>query len=546
MKNQLSTLPYRKWCLLLVAAVFLAFTYFLGQKNTLSEPLDLRPEVGTRGIGLAGAFIGSADDATSPLWNPAGLAALQHGNLIYDLSQGAVSVAYPIQPIGTFGVNFLDLNANDRFLLNHAANPIGSFELGNNQALFSYARKFGRLQIGASTGFSRASYSGSLWAPNYDVGLLTELNPHLAIGMRLRDIAGVTIRHTNGQVLQTFNQQVAIGAVFTPHPIIRWHNRFDIAPTHFGTSIEIGNRAIAAQVGSTFNFNDELPFQTWRVGFSLNQLGKELHYTYLNQENLEHRHLVSIGLSFNGTQPIGLTSQTKKEQKSNATTSRTVSTSIPKPAIITQKPTPKQEVASTAPKAAPYTSQAPAPKTKINTQKPEQTETKFLSAQIAAEYDIELPLVLAIIHAESNFNPLAVSKNGAGGLMQMMPMTARELGLKVPQYQNRRKPTLNATIDERFNPHKNLHAGLTYFKTLLEKYRGDLTLALGAYNVGPGKVRLNAPLISRGKQYANKVLSRYQYYRDNKTQMETDLKQLETVLKSRVGTEKNTATSEGK
>ncbi len=504
MKNQLSTLPYRKWCLLLAATVLLVFTYFLGQKNTLSDPLDLRPEVGTRGIGLGGAFIGSADDATSPLWNPAGLAALQRGNIIYDLSQGAVSFAYPIQPIGTFGVNFLDLNANDRFLLNHAANPIGSFELGNNQALFSYARKFRALQIGVSTGFSRAPYKGSLWAPNYDVGLLAELNSHLAVGMRLRDIAGVTIRHTDGRVLQTFNQQIAIGAVVTPHPIIRWHNRFDIAPSHFGTSIEIGNKTIAAHVGSTFTFNDELPFQSWRVGFSLNQLGKEFNYTYLNQENLEHRHLVSLGISFNGTQPTEYTSQTiKKEQKSNTTPSKATSTSIPKPAIITQQP--------------------------------EQTEAEYVSVQIAAEHNIELPLMLAIIYAESNFNPVAVSKNGAAGLMQVMPATARGLGLKVPQYQDKRKPKINTDIDERFDPHKNLHAGLAYFKTLLEKYKGNLTLALGAYNVGPGKVRVNGPLISRGKQYANKVLSRSQYYRDNETQMENDLKRLEAVLKSREG-----------
>lgn len=117
MKNQLSTLPYRKRGLLLVATVFLLFSYFLGQKSTLSDPINLRPEVGTRGIGLGGAFISSADDATSPLWNPAGLATLQRGNLIYDLSQGAVSLAYPIKPIGTFGVNFLDLNGGDRFLI---------------------------------------------------------------------------------------------------------------------------------------------------------------------------------------------------------------------------------------------------------------------------------------------------------------------------------------------------------------------------------------------------------------------------------------------
>ena len=137
----------------------------------------------------------------------------------------------------------------------------------------------------------------------------------------------------------------------------------------------------------------------------------------------------------------------------------------------------------------------PTPKTQVETQKPgpEQTDAASLSVQIATEYDIELPLMLAIIHAESNFNPIAVSKNGAGGLMQMMPMTARELGLKVPQYHNRRKPTLNANIDERFDPEKNLRAGLTYFKTLLGKYSGNLTLALGAYNIGPGKVQVNGP-----------------------------------------------------
>ena len=490
MKNQPITFPYRKRGLLLIATVFFLLAYFLGQKSTLSDPLNLRPEVGTRGIGLGGAFISSADDATSPLWNPAGLAALQRGNFVYDLSQGAVSLAYPIKPIGTFGVNFLDLNGSDRFLLDHTANPIGSFELGNNQALLSYARKLGPLQLGASTGYSRAPYYGSLWAQNYDVGALAKINSHLAFGMRLRDISGVTIRHKDGQVLQTFDQQFAIGAVLTPHPIIRWHNRLDIIPSCFGTSLEIGNETLSARVGSTFAFSDELPSQSWSVGFSLNQLGKQLHYTLLNQDNLTYKHLVSIGMSFGGTQ---LTSQ-----KPDAAALRPPQTSI-------SKPTTERE-------------------------KTEQPKSAHKVVEIAKQHDIDVELMLAIIYAESNFNPIAVSKNGAGGLMQMMPATARELGLKVPQYQDKRKPTLDSNIDERFNANKNLHAGLTYFKMLVEKYKGNTTLALGAYNVGPGKVRVAGPLISRGKKYANKVLSRYQYYRDNGTQMETDLKRLEAVL----------------
>lgn len=491
MKNQPITFPYRKRGLLLIATVLFLLAYFLGQKSTLSDPLNLRrPEVGTRGIGLGGAFISSADDATSPLWNPAGLAALQRGNLIYDLSQGAVSLAYPIKPIGTFGVNFLDLNGSDRFLLDHTANPIGSFELGNNQVLLSYARKLGPLQLGANTGYSRAPYYGSLWAQNYDVGVLAEINDHLALGMRLRDISGVTIRHKDGQVLQTFDQQFAIGAVLTPHPIIRWHNRLDIMPSCFGTSLEIGNETLSARVGSTFTFSDESPSQSWSIGFSLNQLGKQLHYTLLNQDNLAYKHLVSIGMSFGGTQ---LTSQ--------------------KPDDTALSP-----------------SEAPTSKSTTETEKTEHLKPANKATQIAKQYDIDVELMLAIIHAESNFNPIAVSKNGAGGLMQMMPETARELGLKVPQYQDKRKPKLDSNIDERFNPYKNLHAGLTYFNRLVEKYEGNLTLALGAYNIGPGKVRVGGPLSSRGKKYADTVLNRYQFYHDNIEQMETDRKRLEAVL----------------
>ncbi len=498
MKNQLNTLLYRKRGWLLIATVLLLLAYLLSQTSTLSNTSSLRPEVGTRGLGLSGAFISSVDDATSPLWNPAGLATLQHGNLVYDLSQGAVSLAYPIKPIGTFGINFLDLNSNDRFLVEHTANPIGSFELGSNQALFSYARKFGALQLGASTGYSRAPYHGSLWAQNYDVGVLTDLNPYLALGVRFRDISGVTIRHQNGQVLQTFDQQLALGAVLTPHPFIRWHNRFDIISPGFGTSVEIGNESIMARFGSAFSFTNEAPPQSWSIGFSLNQLGKQFHYTYLNHGDFDRKHLASVGMYFGGEQPIS--------QKSDEGTQFTSQGSQIKDRITTQPPVTE------------------------SARQPKLTDSEYKSVQISKEYDIDVELMLAIIHTESNFNPLAVSKNGAAGLMQIMPAAAQDLGLKVPQYKNRRKPNFDPNIDERFDPNKNLHAGLTYFKMLYKKYLNNLTLALGAYNVGPGKVRIRGPLISRGKRYANKVIKRSQMYRDNATQMKVDLTRLEAAL----------------
>ena len=215
-------------------------------------------------------------------------------------------------------------------------------------------------------------------------------------------------------------------------------------------------------------------------------------------------------MSFGGKEPIS--------QKPEINTQAPKSDTIP-PRVTTQTPTAKSETEAQQEPTAPVTEAQQEP-----------TAPAYQGIHIAKQYNIEVELMLAIIYAESNFNPIAVSKNGAGGLMQMMPGTARELGLKVPQYQNKRKPNLNSNIDERFNPYKNLNAGLTYFNRLAEKYKGNLTLALGAYNVGPGKVRVDGPLISGGKKYANNVLSRYQHYRDNVTQMETDLKRLEAVL----------------
>ena len=498
MKNHLSISPYGKRSWLFLVPIFLLLSYFLSEKHTPSDALNLRPEVGTRGLGLSGAFISSADDATSPLWNPAGLATLRRGNLIYDLSQGAFSIAYPIKSIGTFGLNFLDLNGGDRFLIKHTSNPIGSFELGSNQVLLSYARKFGPLQLGANTGYSRAPYYGSRWAQNYDIGMQTKFNRYLTLGIRLRDISGVTIRHQNGQILQTFDQHLALGAALTPHAIIRWYNRLDINTPGFGTSLEIGNERIAARIGSAFSFGTNSPSQSWSAGFSLSQLGKQLHYTYLNHGDLEYKHFVSIGMFFGGQEPI---------QKSETTTR------IQQPHVV--EPT---TIQPTVAKSATYT------------QQPKQKLSKYKTVQIAIEHNTDVELLLAIVFAESNFNPVAVSKNGAGGLMQMMPLTARELGLKVPKYKDKRKPNRDASIDERFDPIKNLHAGLTYFNKLLKKHRGDLTLALGAYNVGPSRVRIHGPLISRGKKYAKKVLTRYQLYRDNKEKMEADLKRLEAVL----------------
>lgn len=92
-------------------------------------------------------------------------------------------------------------------------------------------------------------------------------------------------------------------------------------------------------------------------------------------------------------------------------------------------------------------------------------------SEASAEYGVDPELVRAVIRAESRFDPMAESGAGAKGLMQLMPILAKELGVQDP-----------------FNPRENIFGGVKYLSKLLDRHNGDVTLALASYNAGPRNV----------------------------------------------------------
>jgi len=114
--------------------------------------------------------------------------------------------------------------------------------------------------------------------------------------------------------------------------------------------------------------------------------------------------------------------------------------------------------------------------------------------QAAERHHVDANLVRSLIKVESNFNPNAVSRKGAMGLMQLMPATARSLNVSNP-----------------FDPQQNLDAGVRHLKQLLENYGGDVRLSLAAYNAGTGAVSRSAgvPRFAETQNYVRRITALY-------------------------------------
>ena len=111
--------------------------------------------------------------------------------------------------------------------------------------------------------------------------------------------------------------------------------------------------------------------------------------------------------------------------------------------------------------------------------------------EISLQHDVDPVLVQAVIRAESAFNSSAVSSKGAGGLMQLMPRTASALG-----------------VLDRFDPRENIRGGVRHLRYLLDRYSGNVAMAVAAYNAGTGAVDFHRgiPPYPETEQYVQRVL----------------------------------------
>ncbi len=121
-----------------------------------------------------------------------------------------------------------------------------------------------------------------------------------------------------------------------------------------------------------------------------------------------------------------------------------------------------------------------------------------LISDASERHGVSFPHLKAIIKAESDFDPHAVSKKGATGLMQIMPENFKPLGIRDP-----------------FDPSENINAGARYFKQMYDRFKGKLALSLAAYNAGPTAVDRykTIPPYEETEEYVRRVLKYYYNYK---------------------------------
>ena len=134
--------------------------------------------------------------------------------------------------------------------------------------------------------------------------------------------------------------------------------------------------------------------------------------------------------------------------------------------------------------------------------KAQTTDIDSIIETFSSKYNVDEDFIKAIIKQESGFNPKATSKKGAMGLMQLMPATAKSLG-----------------VSDAYNPWENVEGGVKYLKGLLDKYNNNHELALAAYNAGSGAVKKygGIPPYRETQNYVKSIMAAYNKIKEART-----------------------------
>jgi hypothetical protein len=465
---------------------------------------------GARAAGMAGISTTVADRGAALFGNPSLLPDLADDGVLLDAGQGALAATLSLGRAGSLGVGALDLNRDDRFLVDEPWNPVGTFHTGANRATLAYGvRPYARMALGVTMDGWRSD--DGEWTPGNTVGL--SLTPSSAFQM-------------GGQARfrQDAEWRWSVGAAWTP--LAQFQLRTELEPDAYAVGVESMWRRFAVRAGLRSSTADLGPTETAAYGVSLHVTpSSAVHYAYQFDTGryTEGTHSLSFDFPFwPAARPTVAARPTRgggqgaaSETESRPVAQRTARATRERPAgIPTPAPgaaTPQRLVTSAVDKAPDIPGNA-------------RRSLRRLIEHHAEKYGVETPLILSMMRAESGFDPVAISSSKAVGLFQLLPPAARDMGIDIPA-----SAVLDRRRDGRFHPIRNADAGIRYMAHLLQRFDWNYVLAVSAYNAGPGNVNGGVPRRRETERHVGKVLNYYYRYRNDPAELASAWRQIEAI-----------------
>lgn len=457
-----------------------------------AEPAETSGDVapGARVAGMAGMTSTVADRGSALFGNPALLPDITTPGMLLDVGQGALAATAPLGRVGTLSAGALDLNADDRFLIEEAWNPVGTFRTGENRATVAYGiRPYPRMSLGATLDGWRTPTGD--WSPGNTLGI--SLTPTSAFQMG-----------GHAQFRRDEEWRWSVGAAWRPLP--QFQLRTELMADAYAVGVESAWRRFSLRAGVRSSTEILAPGETAAYGLTLNITpGSAVHYAYRfdTERFADGVHSLSFDLPlWPGATPVTSVGAERREP--------------PKPSGAFPVPAntgivPKRLVKSAVDRTPDIPGNA-------------RRSLRRLIEHHSEKYGVETPLILAVMRAESGYDPSAISTSKAVGLFQLLPPAARDMGVEVPP-----NAVLDRRRDGRFNPVWNADAGIRYMAHLLQRFDWNYVLAISAYNAGPGNVNGDVPRRRETERHVGKVLNYYYRYRNDPAQLAAAWRTIEAI-----------------
>lgn len=448
--------------------------------------------VGARSRGAGSVTATLRGDPASLFGNPALIADAERAGFLLDATQGSLAAAIPVSEGGVVSFGAVNLDPVDT-----TVGPLAPLRIGAYRASLGYAHSFGHAQAGMT--LDRWLLSGGGRYTGFSLGALVEPSPYAQFGAQAiwLDPDGWGTLDADMRSGESWNWRY--GAMIRPADNLRFIAEMSRGTVAFG--METDWRMLSARAG-------------WRgdsrlsAGGSVNlPQGAVVHYAYDfdSETPREGDHSLSISIPLQASNPHVAP--------------------VPAPAPVPAAPAPRPTIivvpeGAEPPKRLVASAVDPKPDIPLDARH----SLRALIESHSRKYGIPPELLLGIVHAESSFDPNAVSKSGAVGLFQLMPGAARDMGIQLPD-----SAILDRKRDLRFNPMVNADAGIRYFAHLLQRFDWNYALAIAAYNAGPGRVATDIPQRSETERYVSRVLNFYYRYSSNAEALDGAWKRVEAI-----------------